>query len=86
MTLAVTAIVTFVVTYIIFVKKNFTSVPQDTNDKQPTAKSNTIIYEEPVGPSSHTSNKANVQLQPNPAYGTSDKVIMDTNPAYESCK
>ena len=39
-----------------------------------------------MGPSSHTSNKANVQLQPNPAYGTSDKVIMDTNPAYESCK
>ena len=27
-----------------------------------------------------------LELQPNPAYGTSHKVTMDTNPAYESCK
>ena len=28
--------------------------------------------------------KDNLELQPNPAYGTSNNVVMDTNPAYES--
>ena len=66
----------------IFVKRRFSSMPQDNTDKQP----NAVIYEEPVCISSHTSNKADVKLQPNPAYGTSHSVVMDTNPAYESCK
>ena len=27
-----------------------------------------------------------MKLQPNPAYGTSDKVVMDNNPAYQLMK
>ena len=43
-------------------------------------------YEE-VHTHSHTvSGKNDLELQPNPAYGTSNKVIMDINPAYASCK
>ena len=44
-----------------------------------------VIYEQVCLPS-HTVTKNDVELQPNPAYGTGHKVIMDTNPAYESCK
>ena len=43
------------------------------------------LYEE-VCLSSHNVNKDDLELQPNPAYGTSHNVVMDTNPAYESCK
>ena len=57
-------------------------MPRDTTGKAP----NAVIYEEPVVISSDTSDKADVKLQPNPAYGTSHNVVMDTNPAYESCK
>ena len=92
-TLIVTAIITFVVTYI-FVKKTLTSIPQDTNHatgkrnhttgKYPLTATNTIIYDEPVGPLNRK--KDNLELQPNPAYGTSHEVTMSTNPAYKSCK
>ena len=41
----------------------------------------TVIYDT-VQPPSH--NTEDIKLQQNPAYGTSDKVIMDNNPAYES--
>ena len=44
-----------------------------------------VLYEQVCLPS-HTVTKNDLELQPNPAYGTSHKVIMDTNPAYESCK
>ena len=44
-----------------------------------------LLYEQ-VGPTNQTITKNDLELQPNPAYGTSHKVIMDTNPAYESCK
>ena len=37
-------------------------------------------------PPDQTVTKDDLELQPNPAYGTSHTVIMDTNPAYESCK
>ena len=66
----------------IFFKRKFSGMPQDTTSEVP----NAVIYEEPVCISSHTSNKADVKLQPNPAYGTSHSVVMDINPAYESCK
>ena len=61
-------------------------MPQDTTGKQSATKTNTIIYEEPVGLSSHSSNKTDVELQPNPVYGTRCDVPMNTNPAYESYK
>ena len=39
---------------------------------------------ESVSSPSHTTN--NMELQPNPAYGTIGKVTMDDNPAYEPYK
>ena len=44
-----------------------------------------VLYEQVCIPSK-TVTKNDLELQPNPAYGTSSKVVMDTNPAYESCK
>ena len=80
-TLFVTAIVTFVVTYIC-VKKKLTSITQHPSGKQST---NTIVYDT-VSPPSQKSNKRGLEMQPNPAYGVSHKVVMDANPAYESYK
>ena len=80
LTLTVTAIVTFIVTSIC-VKRKFTNA-YNPNDQSPQEK---VLYEQ-VGPSSHTISKNDLELQPNPAYGFSDKVIMDTNPAYASSK
>ena len=80
-TLTATAIVTFIVTYICCVKKQYESP----NNNQLQAPQEKVLYEQVCLPS-HTVTKNDVELQPNPAYGTSHKVIMDTNPAYESCK
>ena len=43
------------------------------------------LYEQVCQPS-HIVTKEDLELQPNPAYGTSNNVVMDTNPAYESYK
>ena len=80
LTLTVTAIITFVVTYVC-VKRKFTNA-YNPNNQSPQEK---VLYEQ-VGPSSHTINKNDLELQQNPAYGTSHKVIMDTNLVYDSCK
>ena len=77
LTFTTTAVVTFIVTCI-FIKKNV----HNPNDQSPQDK---VLYEQ-VGPSSHTISKNDLELQPNPAYASSGKVVMDTNPAYESCK
>ena len=77
-----TAIITFIVTFIC-VKRTFekpnihSSIEPSSHDK--------VLYEQ-VGPSSKIVAKNDVELQLNPAYGTSYKVTVDTNPAYESCK
>ena len=77
-TLTATAMVTFMVMYV-YVKKqcerpNTSQLPQKK-----------VLYEE-VNLHSRTITKDDLELQPNPAYGTSCEVVMDTNPAYESCK
>ena len=78
----VTAIITFIVAYIC-VKRTLEKVNNAHNlNKQPLKDQ---AYEQ-VRPSSHTVTKNDLELQPNPAYGTSHKVTMDTNPAYESYK
>ena len=84
LTLTVTAIITFIVTYCVCVKRTLDKAynAHNLNKQSPQEK---IIYEE-VCPLSSTVTKNDLELQPNPAYGTSHKVIMDTNPAYESCK
>ena len=74
-----TAIITFIVTYHC-VKRKFQSV--DRSNQSPQEK---VLYEQVCIPSK-TVTKNDLELQPNPAYGTSCKVAMDTNPAYESCK
>ena len=81
LTLIITAVITFIVAYIC-VKRRFEKIQQDLKDKQ---QNKSILYEQ-VGLSSHTDTKDDLELQPNPAYGTSVKVIMDTNLAYESYK
>ena len=71
----VTAIVTSVIMYMLMKRKN-ESAPQDNINK--------VLYEEVTSPSQ--TSKKDVELQQNPAYGTGHKVVMDTNPAYESYK
>ena len=56
---------------------------QDAIGKQPITSGDKVLYE-PVSSPSHITN--DMELQQNPAYGTSGKVVMDDNPAYESCK
>ena len=83
LTLTVTAIIIFIMTYVC-VKRTLEKAynTHNLNKQSPQEK---IIYEE-VSSLSSTVTKNDLELQPNPAYGTSHKVIMDTNPAYESCK
>ena len=80
-TLIVTAIITFFVTYTC-VKRKFS---QYTNGKQTVATTNALVYDT-VGEPNLKSKGADLELQQNPAYGTSHKMIMDTNPVFESCK
>ena len=63
------------------VKKKFGIELKPNNQlPQPTA-----LYEQ-VHPSNKTITEDDLGLEPNPAYGISHKVIMDTDPAYENCK
>ena len=80
-TLIVTAVIASVVTYTC-VKRKFS---QYTNGKQTVATTNGLVYDT-VGEPNLKSKEADLELQQNPAYDTSHKMIMDTNPAYESCK
>ena len=80
LTLIIATVITSIITYIC-VKRKFEKILQDFKNEQQQNK--TVFYEE-VGPD--PSNKDDLELQPNPAYGTSKKVTMDTNPAYKSCK
>ena len=85
LTLTITAIITFIVTYVC-VKRTFKKA--DTHDHNKQSPQEKIVYEEvcPHTAPSHTVTKNDLELQPNPAYGTSHKLTMDTNPAYESYK
>ena len=81
LTLIIATLITSIITYIC-VKRKFEKILQDLKDKQ---QNKAVLYEQ-VGLSSHTVTKNDLELQPNPAYGTSHEVIMDTNPAYEGLK
>ena len=80
----VTAIITFIVAYVC-VKRTLEKAYNIHNHPAKQSPQEKVIYEQVCLPS-HTVAKNDLELQPNPAYGTSHKVIMDTNPAYESCK
>ena len=81
LTLIIATVITAIITYIC-VKRKFENIIQNLKDKE---QSKTVFYEQ-VGPNNQAIAKNDLELQPNPAYCTSHKVIMDTNPAYESCK
>ena len=81
LTLIIATVITSIITYIC-VKRKFEKILQDYKNEQ----QNKAVFYEQVGPSDKTISKNDLELQPNPAYGTSHKVTMDTNPAYESCK
>ena len=76
MSVTVTAIVTSVIMYMLMKRKN-ESTPQDASDK--------VLYEQ-VQPSSPSVTKNDPKCQKNPAYDVGGRVVMDTNPAYESYK
>ena len=81
-----TAIITFIVAYVC-VKRTLTKANDAIQVYNPNESplQEKVLYEQVI-PSNHTVNKNELELQPNPAYSTSHKVIMDANPAYESCK
>ena len=81
----ITVMITFVVTYLC-VKRTLGKANKTANltDQSP-GPQETLLYEQ-VSVPSHTVIKNDLELQANPAYGTIHKVVMDTNPAYESCK
>ena len=85
LTLTVTAIITFIVTYCVCVKRTLDKAKNHNLKQQSPVPQEKVLYEQVCLPS-HTVTKNDLELQPNPAYGTSHKVTMDTNPAYESCK
>ena len=84
LTLTVTAIITFIVAYVC-VKRSFNKASNLNSKQQSPGPQEKVLYEQVCLPS-HTVTKNDLELQPNPAYGTSHKLTMDINPAYESCK
>ena len=85
LTLTVTAIITFIVTYCVCVKRTLDKANTHNLKQQSPGPQEKVLYEQVCLPI-HTVTKNDLELQPNPAYGTSDKVIMDNNPAYASSK
>ena len=84
LTLTVTAIVTFVMTCVC-VKRIYESTNNVCNSNDMSPQEEKMLYAQ-VDPPCNRTTKNYLELQPNPAYGTSHKVTMDTNPAYETCK
>ena len=80
LTLTATAITTFIIAYLC-IKKSFEKAQKANN---PSLQEN-VVYEQ-VGLPRHTVTKDDLELQPNPAYGTSHRMIVDNNPVYDSCK
>jgi len=77
-TLTVSIVIIFLVTFVIVKKKlekNYKTTHQPTQQMP--------VYET-VSTSAIT--KSDMKLEANPAYGTSDRVAMNDNPAYQSCK
>ena len=71
LTLTVTAIIKFIVTYVC-VKRTLDNLKHHSPGPQ-----EKVLYEQVRLPS-HTVTKNDLELQPNPAYGTSQKVVMDS--------
>ena len=76
-------IITFIVTYYVCVKRTFENI--DNYQHQPPHEQEKVLYEEMSSPT-NTISKDDLEMQKNPAYKLSPKVVTDTNPAYETCK
>ena len=72
--------ITFIVTYYVCVKRRF----HNPKHQQPHEQEK-VLYEEVSSPT-HTIGKDDLEMRKSPAYGSSSKKVMDTNPVYESCK
>ena len=83
-TLTVTAVVTFVMTCVC-AKRIYESTNNVYNSNDMSPQEEKMLYAQ-VDPPCNPISKNDLELQPNPAYGTSNKVTMDTNPTYETCK
>ena len=83
-TLTATAVVTFMVTCVC-VKRQYESPNDKSPQEEKMSCKEKALYEEVCQPS-RTVTKDDLELEPNPAYGTSCEVVIDNNPAYESCK
>ena len=77
-TLTATVVVASIVAYFCVKKKHKKTL--DLSNQLP---QEMVLYEQ-ISLPSHTVSKNNVELQPNPAYGTSYKIVMDSNPAHAS--
>ena len=83
LTLIVTAVFTFVITCVC-VKRMYENTNNVCNSNE-TLPQEKMLYAQ-VDPPCNPVTKNDLELQPNPAYGTSHKITMDTNPTYETCK
>ena len=79
LTLTATAIITFIITYFCVKRRFVNANPQYQSPQEK------VLYEKVNSPS-HTISEDDLELQPNPAYGTGHEVIKVTNVVYESCK
>ncbi|XP_065890845.1 uncharacterized protein [Dysidea avara] len=77
-TLTVSVVITFLITFVI-VKRKFEKIYKTTHQST----QQMPLYETVITPAI---TKSDVKLEANPAYGTSDRVAMNDNPAYLSCK
>ena len=86
LTLTVTAIITFIVTYFC-VKRKFEKADNSNNNnlKKQLTQDEALLYEQVCLPN-QTVTKNDIELQSNPAYGTGPQMIMDKYPTYENCK
>ena len=84
-TLTATAIVTFMVTCVCVKRQYESPNNKQSPQEEKVSYKEKALYEEVCQPS-RTVTKDDLELQPNPAYGTSCEVVIDNNPAYESYK
>ena len=79
LTLSVTAIITFIIAYFC-VKRRFVNPKSQYLSPQ-----EEVLCEQANSPN-HIISKDDLELQPDPAYGTGHEVIKVTNAVYENCK
>ena len=77
----ITALITFIVTCVC-IKRKYKKAYADHSKSQSTQGKTSY---ETVGHTSGTITKNDLELHPNPAYGSGSKMTMNANPAYKTC-